>query len=106
LRNVVDRPQCVAEMARVLKPGAIAAVLDFHRPTGLLADFQRWYLATQVVPAARHRGLEAEYAYLQPSIDGFPTGPQQEQLARQGGFQRAVHYPLAGGLMGVLVAQR
>ncbi|MGQ9866177.1 MAG: bifunctional demethylmenaquinone methyltransferase/2-methoxy-6-polyprenyl-1,4-benzoquinol methylase UbiE [Pseudanabaenaceae cyanobacterium] len=106
LRNVVDRPRCLAEMARLLKPGAIAAVLDFHRPTGWLADWQRQYLATQVVPAARALGLEAEYTYLQPSIEGFPPGPAQETLARQAGFTSAVHYPLAGGLMGVLVARR
>jgi demethylmenaquinone methyltransferase/2-methoxy-6-polyprenyl-1,4-benzoquinol methylase len=106
LRNVVDRPRCLAEMARVLKPGAIAAVLDFHRPTGWLADWQRQYLATQVVPAARALGLASEYAYLQPSIEGFPTGPHQEQLAIAAGFQQAIHYPLLGGMMGVLVARR
>ena len=44
--------------------------------------------------------------YLRPSIERFPRGPQQEALARQAGFARAVHYPLAFGLMGCLVATK
>lgn len=44
--------------------------------------------------------------YLRPSIQRFPQGPQQEALARQAGFARAVHYPIAFGLMGCLVATK
>ena len=31
------------------------------------------------------------------------AGPEQEDLALKAGFAKAVHYELAGGLMGVLV---
>lgn len=44
--------------------------------------------------------------YLRPSIQRFPSGPQQEALARQAGFATAVHYPIAFGLMGCLVATK
>lgn len=44
--------------------------------------------------------------YLRPSIQRFPAGPHQEALARQAGFARAVHYPIAFGLMGCLVATK
>ena len=57
-----------------------------------------------MVPAARARGVAAEYEYLRPSIERFPTGRRQVEMARQAGFSEAVHYELAGGLMGVLVA--
>ncbi|NES86245.1 MAG: bifunctional demethylmenaquinone methyltransferase/2-methoxy-6-polyprenyl-1,4-benzoquinol methylase UbiE, partial [Moorea sp. SIO2B7] len=33
LRNVTDIPRCLEELNRVLKPGAKAAILDFHRPS-------------------------------------------------------------------------
>lgn len=107
LRNLTDIPQGLRELHRVLKPGAKAAILDFHRPQGRLAEsFQRWYLQTIVVPTARDMGLTEEYAYIGPSVDRFPTGREQVALAKQAGFAKAVHYPILGGLMGVLVVRR
>ncbi|PZD71384.1 Demethylmenaquinone methyltransferase [Acaryochloris thomasi RCC1774] len=103
LRNVTDIPKCLREIHRVLKPGAKAAILDFHRPRQpLLQNFQQWYLQSVVVPVAERYGLTEEYAYIMPSLERFPTGTQQVQLAVDAGFA-AVHYPISGGMMGVLV---
>ena len=107
LRNVGDIPQALRELARVLKPNSRVAVLDFHHPANpFVQHFQRWYLANIVVPFAKQWQLSDEYEYLQPSLDRFPAGPEQVTLARQAGFAQAVHYPIANGLMGVLVAQK
>jgi demethylphylloquinol methyltransferase len=106
LRNVVDIPQALKELQRVLKPGAKAAILDFNRPEqAAVSQFQRFYLDRIVVPVAQSFGLTQEYAYLAPSIDRFPTAQEQQQMALDAGFARAVHYPIAGGTMGVLVVQ-
>jgi demethylmenaquinone methyltransferase/2-methoxy-6-polyprenyl-1,4-benzoquinol methylase len=59
-----------------------------------------------VVPAAASYGLEDEYRYLRPSIKRFPTGREQEALARQVGFRQAVHYEIGFGMMGCLVATK
>ncbi|HIK45677.1 MAG TPA: bifunctional demethylmenaquinone methyltransferase/2-methoxy-6-polyprenyl-1,4-benzoquinol methylase UbiE [Leptolyngbyaceae cyanobacterium M65_K2018_010] len=107
LRNLSDLDQGLVELRRVLKPGATAAILDFHRPQNTwIEQFQRWYLEGVVVPAASELGLTEEYTYIAPSVDRFPTGPEQVALARAAGFAEAVHYPIAGGLMGVLVVSR
>lgn len=104
LRNVTNIPLSLQEIHRVIKPSANAAILDFHRPnSGYMEVFQQWYLANIVVPTASDMGLEKEYAYINPSIDRFPTGSEQIKLSYAAGFQRAVHYPLMGGMMGILV---
>jgi demethylmenaquinone methyltransferase/2-methoxy-6-polyprenyl-1,4-benzoquinol methylase len=107
LRNVLDIPQALEELCRVLKPGKKVAILDFHQPTNMVVkNFQRWYLQNVVVPMAKQWQLTEEYAYLQPSLDRFPSGPTQVKLALNAGFAKAVHYPIAAGLMGVLVAEK
>ena len=103
LRNVTDIPTCLAEVYRTLKPGGRVAILDFHRPESTwMRQFQGWYLDTIVVPAACELGVSEDYAYIAPSLDRFPEGPEQVRLARAAGFATATHYPLAAGMMGVL----
>ena len=107
LRNVMDIPTSLRELYRVLKPGARVAILDFNRPVDPTQQaFQRWYLDQLVVPLASQFGVREEYAYIFPSLERFPTGPEQVALARQAGFSEVVHYAIAHNLMGVLVATK
>lgn len=107
LRNVTDIPRCLQELHRVLKPGSAIAILDFHRPANVtMQQFQQWYLDQIVVPISEQFQLKQEYAYISPSLERFPMGSEQVQLAQQAGFTTATHYPLLGGMMGVLVAAK
>jgi demethylmenaquinone methyltransferase/2-methoxy-6-polyprenyl-1,4-benzoquinol methylase len=107
LRNVKDIPRSLQEIHRVLKPGAKAAILDFHRPSNEQSrSVQQWYLDNFVVPMATNLGLKEEYAYISPSLERFPIGQEQINLALEVGFLHATHYPIANGMMGVLVVIR
>lgn len=107
LRNVTNIPRCLSELYRVLKPDAKAAILDFHRPDAQpMQAFQEWYLENIVVPRAKALGLTEEYAYIAPSLERFPVGREQVELAREAGFASATHYAIAAGLMGVLVVSK
>ncbi|MBR8840157.1 MAG: bifunctional demethylmenaquinone methyltransferase/2-methoxy-6-polyprenyl-1,4-benzoquinol methylase UbiE [Stigonema ocellatum SAG 48.90 = DSM 106950] len=107
LRNVTDIPRTLKEIHRVLKAGAKAAILDFHRPSNpQIRSFQQWYMDHLVVPVANEMGLKEEYAYISPSLDRFPTRKALLEIARQVGFATATHYPIASGMMGVLVVSK
>lgn len=107
LRNVKDISRSLQELYRVLKPGAKAAILDFHQPSNpQLRGFQQWYLDNLVVPIADYFGFKQEYAYISPSLDRFPVGIKQVELAHEVGFGVATHYPIANGMMGVLVVKK
>lgn len=107
LRNVIDIPQALQEIYRILKPGAKAAILDFHRPENtIMRQFQQWYLDHWVVPTATEMGLKAEYAYISPSLEKFPNKREQIAIANQIGFSHSTHYPIANDMMGVLVVKK
>jgi ubiquinone/menaquinone biosynthesis methyltransferase len=107
LRNVRDIPKALSELKRVAKSGTKVAILDFNNSrdetTNQISGF---ILDNVVVPFAKMNDVEAEYKYLRPSIERFPTGPELVDLALAAGFEEATHYELQpGGLMGCLVCQ-
>ncbi|MBL1210238.1 bifunctional demethylmenaquinone methyltransferase/2-methoxy-6-polyprenyl-1,4-benzoquinol methylase UbiE [Geminocystis sp. GBBB08] len=104
LRNVTNISACLQEIQRVLKPNSKVAILDFHKPSdNWVANGQKWYLDKIVVTIADLLGTPSEYAYIYPSLERFPNGETQIQLGLNAGFSQGIHYPLFGGIMGVLV---
>jgi demethylmenaquinone methyltransferase/2-methoxy-6-polyprenyl-1,4-benzoquinol methylase len=80
IRNVPDRSRALREMARILKPGARAAVLELSTPgAGLFALPARLWIARMVPLIGGLLSGPEEYSYLRDSIDAFPD---QDEFAR------------------------
>ena len=87
LRNASRLAQALAEIHRVLRPGARFVCLEFSRPAAWLRPayelYSRW-----VIPAlgAAVAGHPAAYRYLVESIRGFPPQHDFAALLREAGF--------------------
>ena len=79
-RNLDSVDQTMEEVARVLKPGGMAGIVDLGRPTGDIASKIHRAGTSVVLPLAGMTvGAREEYVYLHHTLDKHP--PPQELLA-------------------------
>ena len=100
LRNVTHQARAIAEMARVLKPGGIAMVLEFSRVSGPLAPLYDWY-SFNVLPALGRLVANdaASYRYLAESIRVHPDQETLKALMERSGFDRVDYFNLVAGVV-------
>ena len=100
LRNVTHQARALAEMARVLKPGGIAMVLEFSRVSGPLAPLYDWY-SFNVLPALGRLVANdaASYRYLAESIRVHPDQETLKALMERSGFDRVDYFNLVAGVV-------
>lgn len=105
IRNVDDPVKCLAEMARVVRPGGRVVVLEFGQPTGLFGALFRFY-SKVVMPRVGGllTGNRAAYEYLPRTSASFPAGDRfLELMDRTGAYKEKVAYPLTFGTSYVYV---
>jgi demethylmenaquinone methyltransferase/2-methoxy-6-polyprenyl-1,4-benzoquinol methylase len=100
LRNVTRKESALAEMCRVLKPGGIAAVLEFSRVWAPLGPVYDWY-SFKVLPRLGRlvAGDEASYRYLAESIRMHPDQATLKAMMEQAGFDRVEVHNLSAGVV-------
>jgi demethylmenaquinone methyltransferase/2-methoxy-6-polyprenyl-1,4-benzoquinol methylase len=107
IRNVPDRARALAEMARVLKPGARLAVLELSEPRGgLLGRLARLHVHHFVPWLGGLLSGSREYRYLQRSIAAFPPPEEFAGLMRAAGLVDVVARPLTFGVCHLYVGAR
>jgi len=106
LRNVTHKDRALAEMARVLVPGGLAAVLEFSRIRAPLGRAYDWYSFT-VLPLLGRLVVDdaASYRYLAESIRVHPDQAALKSMMERSGFDRVDYYNLAAGAVALHVGR-
>jgi demethylmenaquinone methyltransferase/2-methoxy-6-polyprenyl-1,4-benzoquinol methylase len=87
LRNVARRERALAEVARVLRPGAPFGVLEFGGPSGLLGRLYQTYFRAILPRVGRAvSGDPTAYAYLPASVVRFPDPAAFSRSLEAAGF--------------------
>lgn len=107
IRNVVDRQKGLREMARVLKPGGRAVILEFATPRNRFFRAVYFFYFLRVLPWLG--GLISQrsaYQYLPDSVLEFPDREAFKVMMEEAGFVDVKVHDLTGGIAAVHVGTR
>ena len=98
-RNLANYRKGLEELLRVLKPGGVAAILEFSQPTNRAFAAVYGSFLGRVLPWAGGllSGSRDAYAYLPESIRKFPGAEDLASALRRSGFTRVEFERMTGG---------
>lgn len=108
IRNVAEPERALDELARVLKPGARLAILEFGEPiVPGVRGLYNWYFRA-VLPrlgrlVSKH---QSAYSYLPASVGSFPRPSVFATTIAAHGFRAVRAVPLSLGIVYLYVAER
>jgi len=100
IRNVADRLRCLAEMARVTRPGGTVLILEFTMPPGpVLGRLYRTYF-TKLLPAVGRLVSKDDdaYTYLPRTVLAWPAPEAFEAELRGVGLEETGFQLLSRGI--------
>lgn len=100
IRNVDDPALCLADMARVTKPGGRVLVLEFGAPKGFFGVLYRFY-SKWIMPTIGKliAGSRRAYTYLPETAAKFPAGDEFIRIMNQCGcFSESASKKLSFGI--------
>ena len=102
VRNFENLDQGLAEINRVLKPGGVAMILEFSKPTGLFGVIFSIYNKTLLPLWGKlFSGDSAAYTYLPESVAAFPEGDEFKQIMRSLSYRKVNDRRLTFGVCSI-----
>ena len=89
-RNLANHDKGLNEFLRVLKPGGVAAILEFSQPTNAAFAALYGFFSNHVLPRIGGvvSGSREAYSYLPQSIQTFPGAEELAARMKAAGFKR------------------
>ena len=107
-RNLANYERGLLEIFRVLKPGGVAAILEFAEPRGILfGSLYRFYFR-RVLPVlgGMISGSSAAYTYLPSSVSKFPSPEALQAMFARCGYVDAQFVRWTGGVVTLHTARK
>jgi demethylmenaquinone methyltransferase/2-methoxy-6-polyprenyl-1,4-benzoquinol methylase len=100
-RNLANYESGLIEMRRVLRPGGMAAILEFSQPPNALFGALYRVYSRQILPwiGGLISGSRDAYTYLPESVGKFPLAPNLATMMRSAGFADVSFEYLTGGIV-------
>jgi demethylmenaquinone methyltransferase/2-methoxy-6-polyprenyl-1,4-benzoquinol methylase len=98
-RNLANYEKGLEELLRVLKPGGVAAILEFSQPTNRVFGALYSFFSTTILPrvGGMVSGSPDAYSYLPESIRKFPGAEDLAAKIKAAGFERVEFERMTGG---------
>lgn len=108
VRNFEHLDAGLAEMQRVLKPGGVAAILEFSRPRvfPLKQLYQAYFQNVLPLLGRLFSKDAAAYRYLPESVQAFPDGERFLEHLKKNGLTSATWQPLTLGIAALYLAEK
>ena len=99
-RNLANYESGLTEMRRVLRPGGMAAILEFSTPPNAAFGAVYNLYSRRVLPriGGLISGTPEAYRYLPESVRKFPSAPELADKMREAGFDGVSFEYLTGGI--------
>jgi demethylmenaquinone methyltransferase/2-methoxy-6-polyprenyl-1,4-benzoquinol methylase len=98
-RNLANYEDGLREMRRALRPGGMAAILEFSQPPNAVFGAVYGFYSRRILPwiGGLLTGSRDAYRYLPESIRKFPAAPQLAEDMRRAGFSNVTYQRFTGG---------
>jgi len=107
-RNLANYDDGLKELLRVLKPGGMAAILEFSQPTNRAFGALYGFFSNRLLPkvGAMVSGSQDAYQYLPESIRKFPNAEELAERMRMSGFAQVDFERMTGGAVALHVGHK